>query len=83
MFSNKNKFYFPCPDYGTRLQIFKAMIKKYGGYLLSEALKLGFRKNTKKVWLHTCSLDHKHALKNYLGRGMKIFKSESINLDIN
>mgnify|MGYP006252979605 FL=1 len=52
-------------------------------HILSEALKLGFRKNTKKVWLHTCSLDHKHALKNYLGRGMKIFKSESINLDIN
>ena len=51
--------------------------------LLSEALKLGFRKNTKQVWLHTCSLDHKHALKNYLGRGMKIFKSETINLDIN
>ena len=56
--------------------------KNYGKYLLSEALKLGFRKKTKKVWLHTCSLDHKHALKNYLGRGMKIFKSESINLDI-
>jgi len=57
--------------------------KKYGGYLLSEALKLGFRKNTKKVWLHTCSLDHKNALKNYLKRGMKIFKSETINIDIN
>ena len=57
--------------------------KKYGGYLLSEALKLGFRKNTKKVWLHTCSLDHKNALKNYLKRGMKIFKSETINVDIN
>ena len=56
--------------------------KNYGKYLLSEALRLGFRKNTKKVWLHTCSLDHKHALKNYLGRGMKIFKSETINLDI-
>ena len=56
--------------------------KNYGKYLLSDALKLGFRKNTKKVWLHTCSLDHKHALKNYLGRGMKIFKSETINLDI-
>ena len=39
--------------------------KKYGGYLLSEALRLGFRNNTKKVWLHTCSLDHKHALNNY------------------
>ena len=57
--------------------------KKYGGYLLSEALRLGFRNNTKKVWLHTCSLDHKHALNNYLGRGMKIFKSETINIDIN
>ncbi len=56
--------------------------QKYGGYLLSEALKLGFRKKTKKVWLHTCSLDHKNALKNYLKRGMKIFRSETINLDI-
>ena len=57
--------------------------KKYGGFLLSEALKLGFRRNTKKVWLHTCSLDHKNALKNYLKRGMKIFKSETISLEIN
>jgi len=57
--------------------------KKYGRYLLTEALKLGFRNNTKKVWLHTCSLDHKHALKNYIERGMKVFKSETINLDIN
>ena len=36
-----------------------------------------------KIWLHTCSLDHENALKNYLSRGMKIFKSETINLDIN
>ncbi|MDC2999865.1 GNAT family N-acetyltransferase [Candidatus Pelagibacter sp.] len=57
--------------------------KNYGKYLLAEALKLGFRKNTKKVWLHTCSLDHKHALKNYLSRGMQIFKSETIDVDIN
>ena len=27
--------------------------KNYGKYLLSEALKLGFRKNTKKVWLQS------------------------------
>ncbi len=57
--------------------------KKYGGYLLSEAIKIGFRKNIQKIWLHTCSLDHKHALNNYLGRGMKVFKSETINLDLN
>ena len=54
--------------------------KKFGGYLLSEAIKNAFKFNTKRVWLHTCSLDHKHALKNYLSRGMKIFKSENLNL---
>ena len=57
--------------------------KKYGGYLLSEAIKKSFINNTKRVWVHTCSLDHKNALKNYLARGMKIFKSESILLDLN
>jgi len=57
--------------------------KKYGGYLLSEAIKKSFINSTKRVWVHTCSLDHKNALKNYLARGMKIFKSESILLDLN
>ena len=54
--------------------------KKFGGYFLSEAIKICFKLNSIKVWVHTCSLDHKHALKNYLNRGMKIFKEESINL---
>jgi len=53
--------------------------KKFGGYFLSEAIKICFKLNSIKVWVHTCSLDHKHALKNYLNRGMKIFKEESIN----
>ncbi len=57
--------------------------KKYGGYLLTEAIKKSFNYNTNKVWVHTCSLDHKNALKNYLARGMKIYKSEKIFLDIN
>ena len=56
--------------------------KKYGAYLLSLAIKKCFEQNLEKVWLHTCSLDHENALKNYLARGMKIFKSETINLDI-
>ena len=55
--------------------------KKFGGYLLSEAIKVGFKNNSKRVWLHTCTLDHKHALDNYLKRGMKIFKEESININ--
>ena len=50
--------------------------KKIGGFLLSEAIKRSFLLNVKRVWVHTCSLDHKHALQNYLSRGLKIFKSE-------
>ena len=52
--------------------------KKLGSYLLSEAIKKCFIKNVNRVWVHTCSLDHKNALKNYLDRGMKIFKTEKI-----
>ena len=52
--------------------------KKLGSYLLSEAIKLSFQNHTKRVWLHTCSLDHKNALKNYISRGMRIFKKEIV-----
>jgi ribosomal protein S18 acetylase RimI-like enzyme len=52
--------------------------KKLGGYLLSEAIKISFTMGSLRVWAHTCSLDHKNALKNYLSRGMKIFKSETL-----
>ena len=54
--------------------------KKLGSYLLSSAIKNSFLKNTKRVWVHTCSLDHKNALKNYISRGMKIFKNEKITI---
>ena len=54
--------------------------KKLGGYLLSEAIKISFNIGSKRIWVHTCSLDHKNALQNYLSRGMKVFKSETLNL---
>tara|TARA_B100001250_G_scaffold364424_1_gene344454 strand:+ start:1633 stop:2133 length:501 start_codon:yes stop_codon:yes gene_type:complete len=54
--------------------------KKLGSYLLSDAIKKSFKENAVRVWLHTCSLDHKNALNNYLARGMKIFKSEIVNI---
>ena len=54
--------------------------KKLGGYLLSEAIKISFNIGSKRIWVHTCSLDHKNALQNYLSRGMKVFKSEILNL---
>ena len=54
--------------------------KKIGSYLLSDAIKKSFQENVERVWLHTCSLDHKNALNNYLARGMKIFKSEIVKI---
>ena len=57
--------------------------KNCGGYLLSEAIKNLFDEGITRVWLHTCSLDHKNAIKNYIARGMQIFKSEKINVEVN
>ena len=54
--------------------------KKLGSYLLSSAIKNSFLSNPNRVWVHTCSLDHKNALSNYTARGMKIFKKETITI---
>ena len=54
--------------------------KKLGSYLLSVAIRNSFSDKTKRVWVHTCSLDHQNALNNYLSRGMKIFKKETISI---
>ena len=52
--------------------------KKLGSYLLSQAIQKSFKRDINRVWVHTCSLDHKNALNNYIARGMKIFKTETI-----
>tara|TARA_B100000242_G_scaffold264113_1_gene211449 strand:- start:867 stop:1370 length:504 start_codon:yes stop_codon:yes gene_type:complete len=54
--------------------------KKLGSYLLSEAIKKSFQNNINRVWVHTCSLDHKNALNNYISRGMQIFKTEILKV---
>ena len=53
--------------------------KSLGGYLLSEAIKIAFKKKVKRIWVHTCSLDHQNAILNYQARGMNIFKTEILN----
>ena len=52
--------------------------KKIGGFLLSEAIKESFLFKVNRVWLHTCTLDHKNALQNYISRGMKVFKVSNL-----
>ncbi len=54
--------------------------QKLGSYLLSSAIKNSFLEHPKRVCVHTCSLDHKNALDNYISRGMKIFKKETITI---
>lgn len=44
-----------------------------GGFLLSEAIRLAWELNPRRVWVHTCTLDHKYALNNYLARGLTIY----------
>jgi len=54
--------------------------KKLGSYLLSQAIQKSFKGSIDRVWVHTCSQDHKNALNNYIARGMKIFKTETIKI---
>ena len=54
--------------------------KKLGSYLLSQAIQQSFKSDINRVWVHTCSLDHKNALNNYIARGMKIFKTETVKI---
>ena len=54
--------------------------KKLGSFLLTSAIKNSFSENTNRVWVHTCSLDHKNALNNYISRGMRIYKTEFVSI---
>ena len=55
--------------------------RKLGSILLQHIIRNAFNANVRRLWVHTCSLDHKYALKNYLSRGFKIFKKEEINFE--
>ncbi len=45
-----------------------------GGHLVTEAVERAWSIGANRVWLHTCTHDHEHALSNYLARGFKIVK---------
>tara|TARA_B100000780_G_scaffold45397_1_gene28248 strand:+ start:3309 stop:3815 length:507 start_codon:yes stop_codon:yes gene_type:complete len=56
--------------------------KKLGSFLLKYIIQNIFDRNIERLWVHTCSLDHKHALNNYLSKGLSIFKEEEIDFII-
>ena len=52
--------------------------KGLGGHALTLAIRQGWelRPSTRRVWLHTSTEDHAHALANYHRRGLRTFKTE-------
>ena len=52
---------------------------KLGSILLNHAIASASRKNPNRMWVHTCSLDHKYALNNYKSKGFRVFKEEEID----
>jgi GNAT superfamily N-acetyltransferase len=47
--------------------------KGLGSHLLSSAIAEAWTLGATRIWVHTCSLDHPSALKNYQARGMKVY----------
>lgn len=49
-----------------------------GKALLHDAIAKAWQLGGKRVWLHTCTLDHPNALSNYLSRGFTVFREEDV-----
>jgi GNAT superfamily N-acetyltransferase len=47
-----------------------------GGHLLTVSVEHAWASGATRVWLHTCTHDHRHALQNYLARGFRLYKTE-------
>ena len=50
--------------------------------LLEDAIARAWVGGGKRVWLHTCTLDHPKALSNYLARGFEVFKEEDLEDEV-
>lgn len=53
----------------------------FGKHLLSSAVRDAWALGPRRVWLHTCTLDHPNALPNYLARGFTPYRKETYEVD--
>jgi len=53
-----------------------------GRHLLTCATEQAWATGANRVWLHTCTLDDKAAMPNYLKRGFRPFKTEIYTIDL-
>ena len=58
--------------------------RRLGGYLLTQAVDRAWTMHPgiRRVWVHTCTLDHPAALKNYQSRGVSVFREEEAAMDL-
>ncbi len=53
-----------------------------GAHLLTIAVEQAWEMGARRVWLHTCTLDHPSALANYCARGFRVVREETRSEDI-
>ena len=53
-----------------------------GKHLLTCAVEQAWADGANRVWLHTCTLDDKAALPNYLKRGFQPYRSENYSIEL-
>jgi GNAT superfamily N-acetyltransferase len=49
-----------------------------GAELLAAAVERAWALGPKRVWVHTCTLDHPRALPNYQARGFRVYHTEDL-----
>ncbi|WP_226688020.1 GNAT family N-acetyltransferase [Stutzerimonas stutzeri] len=73
-------------DFNVEIRYFglapQFLSRGFGGPLLSHAIESAWAwPETRRAWVHTCTLDHPAALANYQARGFRIFRQETALLD--
>jgi GNAT superfamily N-acetyltransferase len=74
-----------CEDDSTEIAYF-GLLQEFlgrglGKHLLSETIERAWETGASRIWLHTCTLDDKAAMPNYLKRGFQPFKEEIYYID--
>lgn len=48
-----------------------------GGHLLTATVERAWQWGARRVWVHTCTLDHPQALGNYQARGFRLYREQT------
>ena len=75
-----------CEDGSTEIAYFGLLPqfigRGFGKHLLTCATEQAWADGANRVWLHTCTLDDKAAMPNYLRRGFRPFKTGTYRVEL-